>query len=384
LDGAEEQKAPNSMDSWYPHHTLLNIGRLARRGDSGAKTLFFDSLEFAIKAAHRFKYNWPIFFDIETLDVIKAESTPGAGGENDVPGIYAHVMLQAWDMTGDQRYLDEASRAGRALANRGFAIFYQANITAFGAMATFRLWKITGKKRFLETCYLCIANIFANMWLWDCNYGYGRNYTTFLSAIPVKDAPYIASYEEQEVCATFATLLSESAGDDVLPSMTLLLSEYIRHLADRAWYSYPRNVPADLLPERPKTGELARELWIPLEDMSDGWEKSGAVGQEVYGAGLALGVVVRHYHPISDGEWSLYAESLIDGPTMTSKSSFTFTVLGDSRIESRVRISGDRRPRRLVAKAELDGQFESLETTSVTAGHCEYVVRGGHVITFEW
>jgi hypothetical protein len=384
LDGAEEQKKPNVMDSWYLHHTLLNLGRLAAQGDDGARTLFFDSLKYVIRAARGFKYDWPIFFDIETLETIKAESKPGAGGQKDVPGIYAHVMLQAWDLTGEQQYLDEAGRAGRTLANRGFEIFYQANITAFGAYATFRLWKITGKKRFLDACYLCLANMFANMWLWDCDYGYGRNYKTFLSAIPVKDAPYIASYEEQEVCATFATLLSESTDDDVLPSVTLLLSEYIRCLADRAWFSYPMNVPPEILPDRPKTGELSRELWIPLEDMQDGWEKSGAVGQEVYGAGLALGVFVRHYHPIDDGKWILYAESLISSPEVRSKTGFSFTVLGDPQIESRVRVLGDEPPRGLAAKASLEGAYEELTATTTAEGHLEYVVRGGQQVAFEW
>ena len=384
LDGAEEQKKANVMDSWYLHHTLLNIGRLASQGDTGAGTLFFGSVEYLIKAARCFKYDWPIFFDIETLEIIKAESEPGTGGQRDVPGIYAHVMLQAWDLTGEQRYLDEASRAGRALANRGFEIFYQANITAFGALATFRLWKITGKEHFLDACYLCVANIFVNMWLWECDYGYGRNYKTFLAAIPIKNAPYIASYEEQEVCATFATLLSESADDEVLPSVTLLLSEFIRHLADRAWYSYPRNVPAEMLPDRPKTGELARDLWIPLEGMSDGWEKSGAVGQEVYGAGLALGVVVRHYHPVNDGKWIIYSQSPVSGPTMIGKSELAFTVLGDPRIESRVRIFGAGRPRRLVAEAEVDGRLEELTGTLTPDDHLEYSVRGGQEVTLTW
>jgi hypothetical protein len=337
-----------------------------------------------MKVARKFKYEWPIFFDIETLEVIKAESKPGAGGQKDVPGIYAHVMLQAWDLTGEQRYLDEATRAGRALANQGFDVYYQANITAFGAYATFRLWKITGQKRFLDACYLCLANSFANMWLWDCTYGFGVDYTTFLSAIPVKDAPYIASYEEQEVCATFASLLSESVDDDVMPEMTLLLSEYVRHLSNRAWYAYSRNVPENIVPDRPKTGELARDLWIPLEDLHDGWEQSGSVGQEVYGAGLALGIVVRHYHPIAKGDWTLYTESLICGPEMTSKTSFTFRVVGDMRIESRVRIFGEGCPRGLVAKASLEGEYEELTPSKTADGHFEFMVRGGQDVTVEW
>jgi hypothetical protein len=383
LDGDEEQKKPNVMDSWYVHHTLLNLGRLAAQGDRGAKKLFFASLEYLISAARKFKYDWPIFFDIATLDVIKAESEPGAGGEKDVPGLYAHVMLQAWDQSGEQRYLDEAARAGRALANRGFEIFYQGNVTTFGAYACFRLWKITGKKRFLDTSYLCLANVFANMWLWNCDYGYGRNYKTFMAAIPVKDAPYVASYEEQEVCATFATLLSESTPDDDLSqSATLLMSEYVRLLADRAWFSYPTNLPADAIAERPKTGELARQLWIPLEDIQDGWEQSGAVGQEVYGAGLAFGVVTRHYRQIDDGEWTLYTESLIRGPERARGNTLTFTVLGDEHVTSRVRIFGKGRPADIVARTSLGN---SKLTSAITPEeHLEYIVRGGDEITLTW
>jgi hypothetical protein len=185
------------------------------------------------------------------------------------------------------------------------------------------------------------------------------------------------------VCATFATLLSESKDNELLPEVTMLLSEYIRHLSNRAWFSYPCNVPADVLPDRPKTGELVRDLWIPLEDMQDGWEKSGAVGQEVYGAGLALGVFVRHYHPINDGEWMLYAESLIYGPEMKGKTSLVFTVIGDDRIESRVRVFG-KRPARLVVKASLEGRYEELTPTTTSEGHLEFLVRGRQEVTFEW
>lgn len=383
LDGSEEHKFPWIMDSWYMHHALVNIGRLARRRDRGARRLFFDSLEYLITAAHRFKYDWPIFFHIETLEVRKAESAPGAGGETDVPGMYAHVMLQAWEMTGEQRYLDEAIRAGRALLRRGFAIFYQANVTAFGALAMFRLWKITGEKRFLDTCYMCVANVFANMWLWDCDYGYGRHYTTFLASLPVKHAPYIASYEEQEVCAAFATLLTESANDDELAPMTLLLSEFIRRLGDRAWFSYPRNLPADVLPDRPKTGELCRDLWIPLEDIRDGWDQSGAVGQEVYGAGLALGVVSRHYHRVQGAEWTIYAQSLIKGPTMTGRRSLRFTVLGDPRVQSHVRILGEELPHKLVATARFGARSDELPMTAAD-GCLEFVVHGRQDITLRW
>ena len=37
--------------------------------------------------------------NLKTLEIIKAETKPGEGGEHDVAGLYAHVMLQAWKLT---------------------------------------------------------------------------------------------------------------------------------------------------------------------------------------------------------------------------------------------------------------------------------------------
>ena len=61
-----------------------------------------------------------VFYDLDSFEVIKAESRPGAGGENDVAGQYVHLMMQAWDLTKDDRYLHEAEAAARTLAGLGF------------------------------------------------------------------------------------------------------------------------------------------------------------------------------------------------------------------------------------------------------------------------
>lgn len=111
LTGEEEHKKPLIMDSWYLHHPLLNLSRMALGGNEIAKDLFLRSLDYAIKVAHRFDYKWPVFYKMDTLEVVKAETKPGAGGEKDVGGIYAHVMMQAWELTRDEKYVAEAQRA---------------------------------------------------------------------------------------------------------------------------------------------------------------------------------------------------------------------------------------------------------------------------------
>ncbi len=97
---AEENMNHAAMDSWYLHHSLFNLSRLASEGDERAKELLRRSLPYAIRVARRFAYRWPIFFNLRNLDVIRAESAPGVGGETDVGGLYALVMLHALELFG--------------------------------------------------------------------------------------------------------------------------------------------------------------------------------------------------------------------------------------------------------------------------------------------
>ncbi|HEY4196785.1 MAG TPA: hypothetical protein VGM63_14680, partial [Mucilaginibacter sp.] len=252
MEGEEEQKKPMVMDSWYLHHPLLNLSRLALKGNQVAKELFLNSLEFAIKVAHHFHYRWPVFYHMKTLEVIKAETKPGMGGEKDVAGLYAHVMLQAWELTSKKRYLREAEIAAKTLRGSGFDLFYQANNTSFAAGAMVRLYKATGKRQYLDLSYLCLANIFKNVKLWDCNYGYGKQFPSFFSLFPLSDALYTAVYEEQEVFCALHEYLMLANDIDLPASIKLLTAEYIRHLVDRAVYYYPPMLPNEVLADKPK------------------------------------------------------------------------------------------------------------------------------------
>jgi hypothetical protein len=329
MKGEEEQKKPLVMDAWYLHHPLLNLSRLALKGDKIAKKLFLDSLDFSIRVAHHFDYNWPVFYKIDTLEVVKAETKPGVGDEKDVPGLYAHVMLQAWELTGKKRYLAEAEKAAQKLPGSGFELFYQANNTAFSAGALLRLYKITKKERYKDLSYLCLANVFKNVQLWDCNYGYGKNFPSFFALFPLSDAPYTAVYEEQEVFCAFHDYLKHAESEEIEPSVRLLLAEYIRFLVDRAVYYYPTMLPKAMLSDEVKTGEVDASLWIALEDMHDGWEKSGAVGQEVYGAGNAFGILPRHYMQVEGAGFMIYTDYPTYGFSPKKHQPAIFRLAGD-------------------------------------------------------
>jgi len=286
-DTGEEGQSHENMDSWYLYHILFNLSRLATLGNRKARMLFERSLPYAMRVAKRFDYRFPIFFNLETLEIVRAESKPGAGGENDVAGLYALVMLHAAELLNDATYLEEAKKAAHALEDLGFKLGYQTNTTGFAIEAMLRLYLKTHDPHYLDLMNVCLANVFENMWIWECTYGHARHYPTFFGLFPLRDAPYLAPYEELEALAKFHDLL-KMGGEHIPPAARMLIAEYGKHALDRVWHYFPANLPVDGLAEKPRNGHLDRTLAIPVEDLQDGWEQSGQVGQEVYGAGGAL------------------------------------------------------------------------------------------------
>lgn len=381
LKGEEEQKKPNVMDSWYLHHPLLNLSRLALLGDKKAEKLFLDSLPYATKVAKHFSYNWPVFYKMDTLEVVKAETKEGEGGQHDVAGLYAHVMLQAYELTANKKYLVEAERSARTLKGKGFKLFYQANNTAFSAGALLRLYKITKKQVYLDLSNLCLANVLQNMQLWECNYGYAKNYPTFFALFPLADAPYTAVYEEQEVFCAFHDYLKHVKDVEVLPSIITLVSEYIRHLVNRASYYYPPMLPDEMFSEEVKVGEVDKKLWVALEDLHDGWEKSGEVGQEVYGAGNAFGIVPRHYYKLKNG-CMIYCDYPIIYKRNSTQRSVDIFVGGDERITCRLRLIPC--PSERLPNFALSASGRVLQGVKTREGHMEFMINGNQKINVKW
>lgn len=391
LDWSEEQKEPEVMDSWYLHHPLLNLSRLALKGDANAEKLLLDSIGYVIKVARHFKYQWPVFYKMATLEVLKEETAPGQGGEKDVPGAYAHLMLQSWKLTRKKIYLEEAVKAAKKLDGLGLDVFYQANNTAFSAGALLRLYKQTGDKLFLDLSHLCIAAVMKNVQLWECNYGNARHYPTFFAVYPLKDAPYTAAYEEQEVFSAFHEFLQEAEGvEEVLPSVRMLLAECLRNTINRVAFYYPPMLPREVIAEGKdvKTGEIDPNLWIALEDLQDGWNRSGQVGQEVYGAGVAFGIVPRQYHKVPQGGFMLFADYPA-GNFRKMKHSLTFQLKGGSSMRCRIAIlpikEGLPAPTvRVEAGKSSRHRKEIASLSSIKGKHAEYSINGNSSVKITW
>ena len=382
LDKSEEQKKEMVMDSWYLHHPLLNLSRLALKGDKVAEKLFLDSIEYAIKVAHNFNYDWPVFYKMTTLEVLKAETAPGKGGEKDVPGSYAHIMIMAWKLTGEKRFLTEAKKAVKSLDGLGLDIFYQANNTAFAAGALLELYKETNEPRYLDLSYCCLAGIFKNVQIWDCNYGHSKGFPNFFSVFPLNDARYTAAYEELEVYAALHHYLLLADGIDILPALKILIPEFIKYTVGRLAMYYPPLLPQEMISEEVKTGEIKKDLWVPLEDINEGWEPSGAVGQEVYGAGLPFGIIPRQYFKLYD----LGGMAFIDYPITKlriGKKSATFHIIGNCSLNARLKLIGI--PRNRASKITVESKEKSTyhKINPIKASN-EYKLPCGTSVRLEW
>lgn len=337
---SEENMNHDAMDSWYLYHSLFNIARLATLGNQTARDTLQQSLPYAIRVARRFNYRWPIFFSLRTLDIVRAESAPGKGGERDVAGLYALVMLHARELFGEAGYLHEAKRAASAIRDLGFQLDYQTNTTGFAAEAMLRLWLLEKDPIYLELSEMCMANIFDNMWLWKCDYGNARHYRTFFGLFPLHDAPYLAAYEELEAQAKFHEYLA-LGGRDVRPALRLLLAEYQKYSLDRAWFYYPDALPVDVIAEKSRNGRIERALSVPIEDLQDGHKRSGQVGQEIYGSGSAFVYTSRHYAVVEKLNCMVYCSYPIYDYQVTERGGSAVVVFqtgGDRRGECGLRV----------------------------------------------
>jgi hypothetical protein len=308
--GADKDK--NAVDSWYLYHPLLNLGRMAQGGDAQAREIFVASLPYAVKAARHFDYAWPIQYDVRNFTVLVEARDKAGHGQTDVGGIYAYVMIQAAEITGDRSYLQEAARALRKLGGLGFNLIYQANLSAWGAVAAVRMWRETGDSWFFRQAHVFIAGLFHNSEIWESRIKTAKFHKNFLGATCLHDAPYMAIYECFETVAAFDEYL-EWAGDEIAPSARLMITEYRRYALDRAWFCYPDAQPEHAIAKDDiRNGHIDRALSFPLEDLYGDGQLSGQVGQEIYGCGAAFVFASLAFHRPRGAPVTLFCDRRLD------------------------------------------------------------------------
>jgi len=329
LPNVGKDKNADAVDSWYLYHPLLNLSNLALDGDTRSRKLFLDSIDYAIKAARHFDYVWPVQYDVTDFSVITDVAGADGRGQTDVGGVYAWVMLQAFELTDDKRFLDEARAALDAAMGLRFNVNYQANLTAWGAAACMRLWRITNAPVYLEQSYVYLGSFFHNCEIWESQLELAVHYRNFLGATCLQDAPYMAIYECFESFAAFERYLDDS-GPELDPAVRMLIAEYCKYALDRAWYYYPDVLPPEVISpkQRESNGYVDRKLSFPLEDLYPDGQLAGQVGQEVYGAGAAFIFATRAFTHVEGAPFLLFCDHLLRAIERTGDHALTVTLDG--------------------------------------------------------
>jgi len=382
LPNVGSDKDADAVDSWYLYRPLIDLGRLAQQGDAKARRLFDQSIGFAIKAAHHFNYKWPIQYKITDFRVIQEARDDQGLGQTDVGGIYAYLMLVGFELTDDPKYLAEARKAIDAARGMRFELNYQANLTAWGAAACMRLWRITSEAYYLQQGYVYLASFFHNSVIWDSDIGDARLYPTFLAVSALHDGPYMALYECFDSFAAFERYLKDS-GPDLDPSVRLLVSEYCRYTVNRAWFYYPDTLPERMICKKPRNGHVDRNLSFPVEDLYVGGDIAGQVGQEIYGAGAAFIFAARCFHHVENAPFIMFCDHFLVGSQRTSKRSLSFQLVGDAANLARfsvIRTQGKRLPRFRVS-GDPGGE---LRGTRKESGRIEFAIPANARVQLQW
>ncbi len=223
-------------ESWYFVNNLISLLQLAQAGDGTAKTLLLKSVDVVIKLAHVNGYEFPQNFAYSDLN------GSGSQVEHDVAGGYAWLMLGLSELTGNAQYL------------------------------------------------LALANLFHAVRLWDCTYGMcrkGSGYHTYMGLNPLPWSDYVAMLEQYEAWLGLQSYMRYAQNEPAY--ITNLVKAFIQYSPRTLQYSLPPLLPSGAASSA--AGEYSfvphnNLSWhIPLEDLREGEVASGAIGQELYGAG---------------------------------------------------------------------------------------------------
>ena len=384
LPNVGKDKDKDAVDSWYLYHPLLSLGRLALDGDKRAERLFRDAIDFGIKAAHHFDYQWPIQFKVTDFSVITEARDDQHLGQTDVGGLYAYVMLQAFELTDDKRFLDEARTAIAAAKGMRFELNYQANLTAWGAAACMRLWRIDNDPALLAQSYVYLASFFHNVAMWESDIAHAKHYTNFLGVTALHDAPYMAMYECFDSFAAFERYLKDG-GPDLDANVRMLVSEYCRYALDRAWFYYPDALPPETIApkQREKNGHVDRALSFPLEDLYIDGQQAGQVGQEIYGCGAAFVFATRAFHRFQGAPFTLFCDHFLLATDRSSERTLSFQLGGGESCTAHLRILPIGR-RKLPKVTVLTSAGDRVRGHRTAVGHLAFRIPAQGRVSLSW
>jgi len=262
-----------------------------------------------------------------------------------------------------------------------FELEYQANVTAWGANASLRLWKLTGDEFYRAQSFVFLAGFFHNTIIWESEIKAAQHYPVFLGVTCLHDGPYMALYECFEAFAAFHEYLSWGEGD--LPdSVQLLLNEYLKYTLSRAWYYCPKELPKEILATEIRNGHIDRDLAFPLEDLYADGQPAGQIGQEIYGCGAAFALTTRAYHRLENAPFLLFCEYPVFGLAQTEEPCAEFHVRGLPSLTCRARLIATGRKPLPPVQIHVAGRPVAVEKTG--DGDWEVEFPGGSSVEIRW
>ena len=214
----------------------------------------------------------------------------GGGLSHRVAALHEELLLHLADLGCGEECEQQAEAAVRAYGGSGFGFAYETHMTAAAALAAAELADRTGDDAWLDSAYGPIANLMRLSWLHEVDYGPAAEARTFFGLAPTQQAAAITPKEQYETWIYLTEFLRLSHGR-VDPDVEKLVAEFSYHTLITLASSLPPLLPPGVATEFPSAYPTVSanrlDLYIPLEDLRDGRETWGVIGQEVYGAGMA-------------------------------------------------------------------------------------------------
>jgi hypothetical protein len=259
--------------TWQFYFILEQLWCLGRRNNDAAMLEFTNRIihDLAIPLARNLEYLFPLSYDSATL------RRSGNGDNYPVAGLYAQFMLNLYRVNNDSIYLEEAKRALHVLEHLPVnSLSQEVFLLAVGAQAAANLYRLTSNPQDLELLrYLKAQTLRMMYWFTDRSKAEYLEYKTlgmFQACTPIF---YPAFFENIEVLTRLA-----STFDLDVPSLGLLRA--FNHARKNNFFLFPECLP----PNR----HASNLKFIPFENLGlleD--EKTGWIGQEIYGAGQVFG-----------------------------------------------------------------------------------------------
>jgi hypothetical protein len=145
-----------------------------------------------------------------------------------------------------------------------------------------------------------------------------------------------------------------------------LLAEFCYHTLITLANSLPPRLPAGRATQHPSAYQTVQanrlDLYIPLEDMRDGQNEWGDIGQEVYGAGMAPTFAALAYVALAPGV------TLYGGYPVAKANGLSVTFTGVSGSLAPVSVSG--------VTSVMDARGQLVKTEACGIGVC-FLAEGG-------